>query len=223
MHFVKKGLNNLISWNQLLFFFLAHPSADFYSCCRLQEQSCVSLQKPHTHNYKSSNQSLLISAASMQPSKEHDKYMVSSDQGFTGSSAKYERMSHNSGGLPPDPPPPSSCHNNRDRCGSKTHKRSGAERSLVSYSSGPDVQLGRSQMAHFFWHFYVHKTLLSPWLIIFKAGGVKASVWLEVESHNKAQPWCWARTKKKGRSSLISLPTPVFSGREANSSSHSKH
>lgn len=37
----------------------------------------------------------------MQPSKEHDKYMVTSDQGFTSSSAKHERMSHNPGGLPP--------------------------------------------------------------------------------------------------------------------------
>lgn len=56
-------------------------------------------------------------------------------------------------------------------------------------------QPNRSLFFFFFWYFYFHKTLLRPWMIIFKAGGVKASVWVVVEGYNKA--YCYPTAEPK--------------------------
>ncbi len=68
---------------------------------------------------------------------------------------------------------------------------------LVSYRSAPGSSWGKAKPLHFL-YFYFSKTVLSPWLIIFKAGGVKASVWLVVESCYKTYLYPTAEPEQAG-------------------------
>lgn len=109
-------------------------------------------------------------------------------------------------GKPPPPTPtlsfspilsPSSSHNNGEGCGSPRHTNDQVLNiySTCSSASGSGWATAKPLPFFFFWYFYFHKTLLRPWMIIFKAGGVKASVWVVVEGYNKAYSYPTAEPK----------------------------
>lgn len=74
--------------------------------------------------------------------------------------------------------PPSSCHNNGEVCGSPKHTN---DQVLNIYSTCVLLlSRGVKSKPLVFMNLYFSKTAFSPWQIIFKAGGAKASVWFAI-------------------------------------------